>query len=89
MFSEGVAMKNAIRLVGLVVLLAAGCRGSSGDDDDDTGTPDAAGGGQSIYDVQNDAMAVGTAVTLEGVVVTAIDNYGARSVPQVESAEPL
>src|SRR5207248_147528 len=32
-----------------------------------------------IYQVQNDAMAPGTPVSLSGVVVTAIDNFGGKT----------
>ena len=37
------------------------------------------GGAVTIQMVQNDAMAPGTPVTLEGVVVTAIDTFGAKT----------
>lgn len=58
--------------------LVVACRGG-----DDTNTPTDSGGSGSnngsatkIQDIQNDAMAPGTAVNLKGVVVTAIDNFG-------------
>lgn len=58
-----------------------GCRGN--DDKEEEPTPDAGpppGVMESkIQDVQNDAMAEGTKVKLDGVVVTAIDAYGART----------
>lgn len=64
-----------------VLFALSACRG--GDDDGDGGgggTPD--GGGTvedaTIFDIQNDSMPTGTAVTVRGVVVTAIDNYGER-----------
>jgi hypothetical protein len=63
----------------------AACRGS-----DNNTTPDAPvvvpgdsspidSGGIHIQDVQNDAMAVNTAVELHGVVVTAVDTFGSRT----------
>ncbi|MDQ3365317.1 MAG: hypothetical protein M3680_07815 [Myxococcota bacterium] len=65
-----------------LVLSLVACRGG-GDDapGDDTVTPDAppVGGTVTIMEVQNDAMAPGTQVTVKGVVVTAIDAYGART----------
>ena len=67
---------------GLVLALFA-CRGGGNGDDtpgDDTPMPDAPPGGSvKVKDVQNDAMAKGTAVELRGVVVTAIDTYGDRT----------
>lgn len=61
--------------------LAMGCRDTSGDDDVDGGPgSDGGGGGEvTIYQVQDPAMDEGTAVTLRGVVVTAIDTYGGRT----------
>ncbi|HUQ04090.1 MAG TPA: hypothetical protein VM261_16440 [Kofleriaceae bacterium] len=57
----------------------AACRGGGGDDGDDDGSnPDAAGGETTVQEVQNDAMPPGTPVSLRGVVVTAVDNYGPR-----------
>lgn len=64
-------------LLVLVLSLSAACRGSDGDDDGVT--PDGPGtGNQTIYDVQNDSMTAGTKVSLKGVIVTAIDNYGGK-----------
>lgn len=60
----------------LVVPLAAACRDKNGGDDADGGVD--ASTQTRIYDVQDDAMPAGTPVTLRGVVVTAIDNYGPR-----------
>lgn len=61
--------------------LIAGCRDGGGDDQ--PGDPDARIDGPNqtdvtIQEVQNDAMVPGTAVTLRGVVVTAIDTFGSR-----------
>lgn len=65
-----------------VLLLLAGACGRGGDDDGgggDNGGGDGGGDGDdTIFDVQSDAMPVGTAVTVRGVVVTAIDNFGSR-----------
>lgn len=71
-------------LLAMTLLAAAGaCRDSGGDDDD---TPIDAGDGDApnpddmkIQAVQDDATAVGTAVTLRGVVVVAKDTYGTRT----------
>lgn len=52
-----------------------------GDSDSDSDvTPDGppAGGLVNIKDIQNDAMPDGTAVEVEGVIVTAVDRFGAR-----------
>jgi hypothetical protein len=61
--------------LGASLAMASGCRsdsGGDGNDDADDVTPDAGGEGVSIYDIQNGIVPVDTAVTLEGVVVTAI-----------------
>ena len=67
--------------IAVIALSATACRG--GDDDDDGGgaRPDGGGvpGSTTIYDVQSEDMPVGTAVALDGVVVTAIDAYGGRT----------
>ncbi len=58
-------------------LALAACRGDSkggdGNGDVDAGTDD------TVFDVQSESMAVGTPVTLRGVVVTAVDTYGGRT----------
>jgi predicted extracellular nuclease len=56
----------------------AACRGGGDDGDDDGNNPDASSGDITIQEIQNDAMPVGTAVNVRGVVVTAVDNYGPR-----------
>src|SRR5207249_6515043 len=63
---------------GTLALVAStgACRGG-GDDTTKMDAPDT--GGQKIQDVQNDMMAPGTPVTLKGVVVTAIDTFGAKT----------
>jgi hypothetical protein len=59
-----------------LILLAAACRGGGSDGgDDDVGDDDVADDA-TIYDIQSDAMEAGTAVTVRGVVVTAVDAYG-------------
>jgi hypothetical protein len=74
-------MEGAMRIAPFVVagLGLVACRGSSGGNN-----PDSPGGGDgssgvTIQDVQNDAMAVGTPVALHGVIVTAIDAFGAKT----------
>ena len=60
-------------------LVACG-RSSSNNNHPDSpaGSDSGGGGGYTIQQVQNDMMAPGTAVTLHGVVVTAIDNFGGK-----------
>ncbi len=56
------------------------CRGGGGGNGDDVVGDDAPPGGSvTIQQVQNDSMPKGTAVELHGVVVTAIDAFGART----------
>jgi hypothetical protein len=65
--------------LGLSLLAAtAACRGGGDDGDDGSNIDAPVAGDNKIQDVQNDAMPAGTAVTLRGVVVTAVDNYGPR-----------
>jgi hypothetical protein len=71
---------NKLLLLCSVVAAMAACR------DENTSSVDAPPGGDSapgtstkISDVQNAAMAKGTKVTLKGVVVTAIDSFGAKT----------
>jgi predicted extracellular nuclease len=65
----------------LAALVVAACGGDSNNNTNNNNlAPD---GGPStgdfdVQDVQSDSMAVGTAVTLNGVVVVAIDGYGGR-----------
>lgn len=69
------------RTIAVAITLAAAffaCR-SSGDDTGDDIQVDAPNGDVTIQEVQNDAMAPGTAVTLKGVVVTVIDKYGSKT----------
>lgn len=76
---------RSLAVLSLGLALAA-CRGDDGGGGgDDTPMPDATvGGATTIFEVQckdgpTDCMPVGTAVELEGVVVTAIDTYGNRT----------
>jgi hypothetical protein len=73
-------MKKTLALC-LLISLGVGC-GRGDDDDDDGGDNGGADGGgdddATIFEVQSESMPVGTAVTVRGVVVTAIDNYGDR-----------
>jgi len=72
------------KLTLLALLLAAGASACRGSDGDDAVTPDGNGSGTvdpndvTIQEIQNDAMASGTAVKLKGVVVTAIDKFGTK-----------
>lgn len=65
-------------------LALGGCRDGGGDDDDvqpDGGMNggDGGNGGTTIYDIQEGRVAPGTLVTLENVVVSAVDLYGSRT----------
>lgn len=69
-------MSSTTRTMAILLILAAGCRG-----DDDGMTPDGGpggdgGGSHTIYQIQMGAVTLGTEVTLRGVVVVAIDEYG-------------
>jgi predicted extracellular nuclease len=70
---------------GLGLSQVAGCRdGGNGDQVDAGVDPDAppgdtGDGSVRIQDVQSDSMPVGTLVKVKGVVVTAIDEFGART----------
>lgn len=80
-------MRNLLFLLSLSVLVSTtACRDDGGDDN--PGTPDATvdpnidatvGGSTTIYDIQAESMAVGTAVDVKSVVVTAIDTFGTRT----------
>jgi len=69
-------MKQFLALSLSLSLLA--CGGDDGGGDNQGGPDGAPAQSVSIQDVQSDAMAVGTSVTLSGVVVTAVDAYGGR-----------
>ena len=69
-------IRNAALVASLGLSLLA-CRGSSGDDSQNPDAP--VTGGQHIQDVQNDTMTPGTPVALSGVIVTAIDGFGAKT----------
>ncbi|MBC7973482.1 MAG: hypothetical protein H7138_00750 [Myxococcales bacterium] len=81
-----------IALFGLC--LAAGCRGGGNNNDN----PDAAGmpgdgsnsgdGSTSIQDLQSDKVVVGAPVELKGVIVTAIDAFGANAGDNMWVQEP-
>jgi len=75
MRSTSLLVSGLAGTLALVLSSGVGCRGS-----DNGSTPDTNnGGGDKIQDVQNDAMAPGTAVNLKGVVVTAVDTFGAKT----------
>jgi hypothetical protein len=67
-----------LALLGLSLIA---CRGGDGNGDDTPPGVDAppVGGSVTIQQVQDPAMPEGTAVELDGVVVTAIDKFGART----------
>lgn len=69
-----------LTLLALFLAAASACRGSDGDD---AVTPDGNGNVDpndvTIQQIQDMAMANGTTVKLKGVVVTAIDKYGAKT----------
>src|SRR5687767_6157102 len=66
-------------LLGLSLIACRGGGGGGGDDDDDQPDAPPVGGDVTIQQIQDDAMPEGTAVELDGVVVTAIDTFGART----------
>lgn len=72
-------MKHTIATALLVLALGA-CSRSGDDDGGDNGGGDGGPDGDdtTIQEIQDVAMPVGTAVSLNGVVVTAIDTYGGR-----------
>ena len=72
-------MKKMLAL-SLVLAFGFACGRSGGDDDggDNPGNDGGGDGDDTIFDIQSDSMPAGTAVTVRGVVVTAIDNYGER-----------
>jgi len=74
-------MKTTSLLLASLGLSLLACRGGGGGGGDDVNPPDMPppGGQVHIQDVQNDSMPKGTAVSLKGVVVTAIDAFGART----------
>ncbi len=64
------------------ISFAAACRSDDNNTPVDGHTGSNGSGSNStttVKDVQNDSMAPGTAVTLNGVVVTAIDNFGDKT----------
>ena len=65
-----------VRFLALTSLSLFACRGGSSHNPD--ASPDGAGGTRN-QDIQRDSMPVGTAVELHGVVVTAIDAFGAKT----------
>jgi hypothetical protein len=71
---------NKLLLLSASFAAFAGCRGSDTNTtiDGNPNTDSPIGGSVKVSDVQNLAMAPGTAVTLKGVVVTAIDKFGAK-----------
>lgn len=68
-------------LVATLGLFALGCRGSDNPMGDDAPPVDAPPGTTevTIQEIQSDAIAPNTPVKLEGVVVTGVDTYGART----------
>lgn len=74
----------ALLCLGLGLSIGA-CRGGDDDGDDSSGLPDGPpmdtmpSTDVRIQDIQSDSMPKGTAVTVKGVVVTAIDAFGTRT----------
>jgi len=61
-----------------VLAVTTGCRGETGASDDQPGVDAPGGDDMRIQDVQSDDVQVEDPVTLRGVVVVAIDNFGNR-----------
>jgi hypothetical protein len=79
---------KSTKLVALALMMALSlfaCRSGGDDDDGGNGGDDNQGDDgttaddTSIVDIQSDDMAVGTAVTVRGAVVVAVDAYGGRA----------
>src|SRR5580704_3955062 len=70
-------MRNTPVFVALLSLFFA-CR-SSGDDNSDIDAPGSGGGFMTIQQVQDPSTAAGTAVSVQNVVVTAVDLFGTRT----------
>ena len=70
-----------MRVISLfAVLTIVACRSNSSNSQTDaTGSGSGSGSAVTIQDVQSDSMAPGTPVTLSGVVVTAVDSFGAKT----------
>src|SRR5262245_9858942 len=66
-----------LTVLGLSLVACRGGSGPQGDDNPDVDAP--VGGSVRVQDVQDDSMPVGTVVELKGVIVTAIDSFGART----------
>jgi hypothetical protein len=65
-------------LIAVLVLAVVACRSDNNNNTVD-GNGSGSGSGVTIQQVQSDAMAAGTAVSLNNVVITAIDNFGAKT----------
>src|SRR4051812_25271634 len=72
-------MTRSTLLCAALCLAVAACRGSSSGDDggDDAAVDGVNADDATIYDIQG-SLPVGTQVNIRGVLVTAIDNYGAK-----------
>ena len=70
--------KLSVLCLFLVFGFGCGSRGGGDDDGDNGGTDGGSDGDDTIFDIQSDSMPAGTAVTVKGVVVTAIDTYGEK-----------
>ncbi len=62
-----------------LVLATAACRDSGGGDDTQNPDSNTSGSDTKIQAIQDEAMTNGTAVTVKGVIVTAIDAYGGKT----------
>src|SRR5687768_8482598 len=80
--------RRSLRLcatLGLICSVGLGCRGETSNPGDPDGGGTGTDGGDdgiTIYDIQTPGgshSAVGTPVELEGVIVTAVDRFGART----------
>jgi hypothetical protein len=71
-------MKRLAVALGMMIAVT-GCRSSHNGGDDDV-TPDSSVSDDvAIQDIQSEGMPADTPVTVRGVVVTAVDNYGGRT----------
>ena len=66
-------------LIAVLSLAVLACRSDNSNTPDGQGSGSGSNSGTTIKDVQSDTMVPGTAVTLNNVVVTAIDSFGTKT----------
>jgi hypothetical protein len=66
-------------LIAVLSLAVLACRSDNNNTPDGQGSGSGSNSGTTVKDVQSDTMVPGTAVTLNNVVVTAIDSFGTKT----------